>query len=197
MQVQVKSSNGITLVPVESVLISKRRIFIEGEINEHMACDFVREIMLMTEEDEEKPIDVMLNTGGGEINSGMLIYDVIQSCDTPIRLFCMGKAYRMGALILAGGKNGRYIMPHGEIMIHEPMLENTVSGFGSSLKTISNSLDETRNQFNELLSRHTGKSVGEIEQFTCCDVYFTPEKSIEFGLCDKVVSFGQIMKGEF
>ncbi len=76
MNVQVKSSSGITLVPVESRLMSNRKIFIEGEINADTACEFVKKVMLLNSEDTQKPIDVLINSPGGEINSGMLVYDV-------------------------------------------------------------------------------------------------------------------------
>lgn len=79
MNVQVKSSNGITLVPVESRLMASRKIFIEGEIDADTACDFVKKVMYLNGEDTQKPIDVLINSPGGEINSGMLMYDVIQS----------------------------------------------------------------------------------------------------------------------
>ena len=78
MNVQVKSSNGITLVPVEARLMAERKIFIEGEINAGIACEFVKEVLLLNGEDVQRPIDVLINSPGGEINSGLLMYDVIQ-----------------------------------------------------------------------------------------------------------------------
>ena len=79
MNVQVKSSNGITLVPVEARLMAERKIFIEGEINAGIACEFVKEVLLLNGEDVQRPIDVLINSPGGEINSGLLMYDVIQN----------------------------------------------------------------------------------------------------------------------
>ena len=92
MNVQVKSSNGITLVPVDSKLMANRKIFIEGEIDAEKACEFVKEVMLLNGEDSQSPIDVLINSPGGEINSGMLMYDVIQASKAPIRMFCIGRA---------------------------------------------------------------------------------------------------------
>lgn len=79
MNVQVKSSNGIILVPVESRLMANRKIFIEGEIDADTACEFAKKVMILNSEDSQKPIDVLINSPGGEINSGMLIYDIIQA----------------------------------------------------------------------------------------------------------------------
>ena len=95
MDIQVKSSNGITLVPIESRLMAERKIFIEGEINAESACEFIKKVILLNSEALDSPIDVLINSTGGEINSGMLMYDVIQSSSAPIRTFCIGKAYSM------------------------------------------------------------------------------------------------------
>lgn len=195
MNVQVKSSNGITLVPAESRLMASRKIFIEGEIDAAAACEFVRKVMLLNSEDPQKPIDVLINSPGGEINSGMLMYDVIQASKAPIRMFCIGRAYSMGAVLFACGNHGRYILPHGELMIHEPLLGNRVSGNSSSIKSISDSLLESKKKMNQILAKHTGKTEEEVEKATGFDHYFSPEESVEFGLCDEIVGFDKIMEG--
>lgn len=195
MNVQVKSSNGITLVPVDSRLMAHRKIFIEGEIDAEAACEFVKKVMLLNAEDSQKPIDVLVNSAGGEINSGMLMYDVIQGSKAPIRMFCIGKAYSMGAVLFACGNHGRYMLPHGELMLHEPLLGNHVGGSSSSIKSISDSLMETKKKMNRILAKHTGKTEEEVEEATGFDHYFSPEESIEFGLCDQIVEFDKIMEG--
>ena len=195
MNVQVKSSNGITLVPVDSKLMANRKIFIEGEIDAEKACEFVKEVMLLNGEDSQSPIDVLINSPGGEINSGMLMYDVIQASKAPIRMFCIGRAYSMGAVLFACGNHGRYMLPHGELMIHEPLLGNRVGGNSSSIKSISDSLLETKRKMNQILAKHTGKSEEEGEKATGFDHYFSPEESVEFGLCDQIVGFDKIMEG--
>ena len=195
MNVQVKSSNGITLVPVDSKLMANRKIFIEGEIDAEKACEFVKEVMLLNGEASQSPIDVLINSPGGEINSGMLMYDVIQASKAPIRMFCIGRAYSMGAVLFACGNHGRYMLPHGELMIHEPLLGNRVGGNSSSIKSISDSLLETKRKMNQILAKHTGKSEEEVEKATGFDHYFSPEESVEFGLCDQIVGFDKIMEG--
>lgn len=194
INVQVKSSNGITLVPVDSRLMADRIVFIEGEIDADSACAFVKKIMYLNREDSNKPIDVLINSPGGEINSGMLMYDVIQSSKAPIRMFCIGRAYSMGAVLFASGNHGRYMLPHGELMIHEPLLGNRVGGNSSSIKSISDSLLETKRKMNQILARHTGKTEEEVEQATSFDHYLTPEEGIQFGLCDEIVDFGKIIE---
>jgi len=195
MNVQVKSSSGITLVPVDSRLMAHRKIFIEGEIDAEAACAFVKKVMLLNAEDSRNPIDVFINSAGGEINSGMLMYDVIQGSKAPVRMFCIGRAYSMGAVLFACGNHGRYMMPHAELMLHEPLLGNRVGGNSSSIKSISDSLMETKKKMNRILAKHTGKTEEEVEEATGFDHYFGPEESIEFGLCDQIVGFDKIMEG--
>ena len=195
MDIQVKSSNGITLAPIESRLMAERKIFIEGEINAESACEFIKKVILLNSEALDSPIDVLINSTGGEINSGMLMYDVIQSSSAPIRTFCIGKAYSMAAILLACGNHGRYILPHGELMIHEPLIISNISGSSSSIKSISDSLLETKETMNQILSKHTGRAKEEIEKATEFDHYFNPKEGIEFGLCDEIVEFNKIMGG--
>lgn len=194
MEVLVKSSNGITRVQADSSLLSKRKVFIEGEITPESACEFIKKIMVLNEENSEKPIDVLINSPGGEINSGMLIYDVLQSSKSPIRMFCIGRAYSMGAVLFASGNHGRYMLPHSELMLHEPLLGNRVAGNSSSIKSISDSLLETKKKMNQILSKHTGRSEEEVEKATSFDHYYSPEESKEFGLCDDIVDFNTIME---
>ncbi len=196
MDVQVKSSNGITLVPMETRLMSDRNIFIEGEINSDSACEFVKKVMYLNGENPEKPINVLINSNGGEINSGMLMYDVIQASRAPIRMFCIGHAYSMGAVLFACGNHGRYMLPHGELMLHEPLLGNRVGGNSSSIKSISDSLLESKRKMNQILAKHTGKSEEEVEEATSYDHYLTPEESVEFGLCDEIVGFDRILASD-
>lgn len=195
MNVLIKSSNGISQVSADSKLLSQRKVFIEGEITPEAACEFIKKIMVLNGEDSGKPIDVLINSPGGEINSGMVMYDVIQASKAPIRMFCIGRAYSMGAVLFACGNHGRYMLPHSELMLHEPLLGNRVGGNSSSIKSISESLLETKRKMNRILSKHTGKSEEEVEKATSYDHYYSPEESKDFGLCDQIVDFSMIMEG--
>ena len=152
-------------------------------------------LSFLCKEDDEKPIDVLINSPGGEILSGLLIYDCIQSCKTPIRMFCMGIAYSMGALLFASGNHGRFLFPHSELMLHEPLLGNRVGGNASSIRSISDSLMESRNKMNQILAKHTGKTEKQIEKATSYDHFFDVEEATKFGLCDGTIGFDEIMEG--
>ena len=195
MQSILKSSHGFDLVPIESKLLSNRTIFIEGEINAEKACEFLREIMLLVSEDAEKSINLLVNSRGGEINAGFLIYDTIQSCKTPIKIFCVGQAYSMAAIIVACGTHGRYILPHSELMLHEPLIESQISGSNSSIQSIAKSLMKIKSKINGILSKHTGKNENEIEEATLYNHFFNAEECVAFGLVDKIVGLDKIMEG--
>lgn len=192
MQIQVKSAAGITLVPADTRLLAERKIFLEGDIGPEAACAFVKQVLLLTWEDRDAPIDLLINSCGGEINSGLLIYDAIQSSVPPIRTFCLGRAYSMGAVLFASGRNGRYMLPHGELMLHEPLLGSRIGGSSSSIRSISDSLLATKQQMNEILSLHTGRTPEEIEDASAFDHYFDAEESLQFGLCDQIVGFDML-----
>lgn len=194
MNIIEKSSNGISQISADAKLMSNRKVFIEGEINAETACEFVKKIMILNLQDPHRPIDLFINTPGGCINSGMLYYDVIQASKAPIRTFCIGRAYSMGAVLLACGNHGRYILPHGEVMIHEPLLGNRVGGNSSSIKSISESLLETKRKMNEILAKHTGQTEETVETATGYDHYFDSKESLEFGLVDEIVDFGKLLE---
>ena len=195
MTFEIRNSAGIMLVPAETHLLSSRKIFLEGEIADEMACDFVRNIIFLYRQNKDEPIDVLINSHGGSINAEMLIYDVMQSISDKIRTWCIGKAYSMGAVLFASANKGnRFILPNAEVMIHEPLLGGKIGGNTSSIKAISESLLQIRTKMNQLLSRHTGRSVEEIEEATSYDHYFDSQEAIHFGLCDKVASFQMLIE---
>ena len=145
MNTIVKSSHGISLAPIESRLLSDRKIFIEGEITTTSACEFVKTIMLLVKEDTDKPIDIYINSPGGEVNAGLLIYDTLKGVTTEINLHCIGMAASMAAIILAGGRTGhRFIFPHSRTMIHEPLIAGGVGGSATSIQRTAESILETK-----------------------------------------------------
>lgn len=187
MNTIIKSSNGISLAPIESRLLSDRKIFIEGEITAASACEFVRSIMLLVKEDADKPIDIYINSPGGEVNAGLMIYDTLKGVKTEINLHCIGMAASMAAIILAGGKKGhRFILRHSRTMIHEPLIAGGVGGSATSIKRTAESIMETKKISVELLASDTGKTRKEVEAAISFDNYMNAEESIAFGLCDTI-----------
>ena len=194
MYIQTKSSRGIDLVPIESRFLADRRLFLEGELSEETADCFLKEVLFLNLEDREAPIDVLLNSPGGDVRAGLQIYDCILGSPAPIRICCVGQACSMAALLLACGRHGRYLLPHAEVMIHEPRLRGNVGGSASSLRSISENLEETKRRMEKLFALHTGRTEEEIAAATAFDHYMSPEEAVSFGLCDGIIGFERLVK---
>lgn len=186
--IERESVNGIQEVSLYTNAFTNRKVFLFGPIDEKTVYTFTAQ-MLYLMEDEQSPIDIFINSPGGEVNSGLAIYDLIQSCKAPVNMYCIGMAASMGALIFAGGKKGhRFMLPHSKVMIHELLIPNGVGGSASSIKSTADSILQTRELLNGILAKHTGKSLEEINKATDHDNFMTADEAIEFGLCDKVTA---------
>ena len=184
----VKSSSGTTLVPVESRLLAARKLFLEGEITSSSACAFIRELMFLLHEDRKMAIDIYINSPGGEIDAGMMIYDALKGAsDAEINLHCIGMAASMAAILLASGKRGhRFILPHSRIMIHEPLIAGGIGGSASSIQKTAESIMEMKQLSVRLLAADTGRDAGEVERAIAYDHYMNAEEAIAFGICDSI-----------
>lgn len=193
-----RTHGGTVLVSLETKFLEKRTIFIEGEIDAEVANSFKRRMWYLLSVDNLKAINIILNSPGGEIQAGLLLYDIIQDCVVPINIICTGIAYSMAAVILAGGQKGRrFILKNSEVMIHEPLLTGSgASGNCSSIKATSDRLLKKKKEIDNILSKHTGRSLKEIAKKSKADCYFSAEEAIAFGLCDKIISFNEIVEGE-
>jgi ATP-dependent Clp protease protease subunit len=162
-------------------------LFLTGEVTSEMANDFVSQMLYLAASDE--PINIYINSPGGSVNAGLVIYDTIQALSEKleINMYCIGMAASMGAIILAGGQKGRrFILPHSKVMIHEPLISGGIGGSATSIKKTSDSILETKAITNGILAKHTGKSIKEINKATSFDNYMNAKEAIEFGICDEI-----------
>ena len=186
--VPYKTSGGLSLIPIESWLISEGKLFIHGEITENTASEFVQKLMYLRKEKPDERIKVYVNSIGGNLNAGKLIYDAIKSQKSKIDIICTGMAASMAAIILAGGQKGRrYILPRSEVMIHEPFVEGGVGGSSDSIRRTAETLLRNKREAIELLAADTGKSAAEVEKAISYDHYMTAKEAIAFGICDKII----------
>ncbi len=185
--IEVESAHGTREVSLTTRHLMNRTVFLNGSIDSDMANDFLSELLYLEESDE--PVTIYIDSPGGEVNAGLMIYDAIQGCNLTINIVCTGMAASMAAIIFAGGQKGRrYILPHSMVMIHEPLISNGVGGSATSIKNISDSILETRSILNGILSKHTGKSAKEIDKATSYDNTMNAEEAIKFGLCDHITN---------
>lgn len=193
MNVLHKTSSGVTQVSMDAKHLSKRIITIKGEITEEAAIDFAGKLLELNMESEDEWITILINSSGGEVNSGLMIYDAIVGSKAPVRAVVMGKAYSMGAVVFACAKE-RLMLPNSELMLHQPLLAGRLAGNNaSSIQSISDSLLETKEKLNRLLASHTGRTLEELDKATGYDHYFSPSEAIEFGLCEKQIDFADVI----
>lgn len=187
--IEVEGAHGTREISLRTRHLMDRKIFLTGSIDEDMADSFLSQILYLEgqENPEGKPVTIYINSPGGEVNAGLMIYDAIQNSPLYINMVCTGMAASMAAIIFAGGQRGRrYILEHSKVMIHEPLIPNGVGGSATSIKNISDSILDTRATLNRMLAEHTGKSVKEIDRATAFDNYMNAEEAIRFGICDEV-----------
>ncbi|MBO5341285.1 MAG: ATP-dependent Clp protease proteolytic subunit [Clostridia bacterium] len=185
--IEVESYNGVREISLMTKHFGNRKLFLNGEVTDEMANSFVSELLYLSQSNE--PIDIYINSPGGSVNAGLVIYDVIQACEgkLPINMYCTGMAASMGAVLLAGGQKGRrYILPHSKVMIHEPLISRGMGGSATTIKKTAESILETKAITNGILAKHTGKTVEEIDEATAFDNYMNAEEAIAFGLCDEI-----------
>ena len=189
MQIMLKSCSRVQTVSLESRLLADRKVYIQGEIDDEMACSFEQQIQYLLSEDSEKPIDIYISTPGGNVAAGLHMYDVLKSIRVNTTMWCRGTTASMGAIILAGGQKGRrLILPHAKVMVHEPLIPGGVGGSATSIQRTAESIMETKKITDELLAAETGKSKAAIEQAIAFDNYMNAQEAVNFGIADKVVS---------
>ncbi len=184
--IEVESAQGIREVSLSTRHLMNGDLFLTGEITEEVANTLLSQILYL-EKNFDQPVTLYINSPGGNVNAGLLIYDVLKESTLTIHMVCTGMAASMAAILLASGKKGRrYILPHSKVMIHEPLISGGIGGSASSIKNISDSILETRELTNQILADHTGKSIEEINEATKYDHYMNAEEAVEFGICDHI-----------
>ena len=185
--IEAESAHGTWEVSLTTRHLINRNIFLNGTIDSEMANDFLSELLYLEENDE--PVTLYINSPGGEVDAGLMIYDAIQGSGLKINMVCTGLAASMAAIIFAGGQTGRrYILPHSKVMIHEPLISGGIGGSATSIKNISDSILGTRRTLNGILAKHTGKTEKEINKATSYDNTMNAEEAVRFGLCDKITT---------
>ena len=186
-----RTHSGTTLTPLETTCFDKGILFVDGSITEETATNFIQNGIVLAS--KEIPLTVIINSNGGDLQAGLNIYDFITSLKDVTTVAV--KAYSMGAVLFAAGTK-RIITPHGQVMIHEPLLSSGVSGSCSSVEAMSDVLKAKKVQIAQLLSKHTGKSIKELNKAMSKDTYFSAEEALKFGLCDSIQSWNKILAKE-
>ena len=181
-----ETSQGFSSYRIVDDMLSHREIQCMGEINSETVYSLIMQLQYLQREDPNAEITMYINSPGGEVTSGLALYDVMQAVSAPIRTVCVGLAASMASVLFSGGQK-REMLPHAAIMIHDPLIPGGVGGSALKLQAISEDLMRTRTLIAEILAKHTGHSVEEIYEKTARDTYFYGEEAVEYGLADNII----------
>ncbi len=185
---------------IYSRLLKERIIFLQGQVRDDMANVIVAQMLYLQFEDPKADIHLYINSPGGSVTAGMAIYDTMQFLSCPVATYCIGLAASMGAALLtAGAKGKRFALPNAEIMIHQ-----VLGGLGGTAIDVAigiKQMKKTKQRMNDLMKKHTGKTLEEIERDTDRDNWLSAAEARDYGLIDGVLeripeSFGRISKRE-
>src|ERR1700716_2959654 len=171
---------------IYSRLLKERIVFIGTPIDDQVANLVVAQLLFLQSEDPEKEIALYINSPGGQVTAGLAIYDTMQYIRPPVSTICIGMAYSMAAVLLAGGAHGhRYALPHANIVIHQPW--GGMQGQASDIQIHAKEILPTREQLNQILANHTGQKIEKVSVDTERDYFLTAEGAKEYGLIDDII----------
>ena len=172
---------------IYSRLLRERIIFIGMPIDDHIASLTIAQLIFLEAEDSQKDINLYINTPGGSVTAGMAIYDTMRYIKPDIATICVGMAASMGAILLAGGAEGkRSALPHSKIMIHQPWIGG-LQGQTTDIEIHAKEMLKTRDTLYKILAKHTGKSIEQITKDCDRDYFLTSEEAKEYKLIDNVL----------
>lgn len=183
-----ESSRGYELVPVESELLTKREVFMCGEVSAESCNDIIKQLLVLEREDNTKEIKLYINSPGGEVTSGLALYDTIRLLKSPIKTICVGSAASMGAVLFLAADD-RKMLRHSKIMIHDPSYGRMdVGGMKPhEIESEINDLKKCREVLAKIIAERTGKPLRTVLKVTAKDSFFDAKEAIEFGLATGIV----------
>lgn len=181
-----RSSRGERNYDVFSRLLMDRIIFLGTPINDDVANIIIAQLLFLEADNAGRDIHIYINSPGGSVSAGLAIYDTMQFLKSPVNTICMGLAASMGAFLLAAGEPGkRSALPHSRIMIHQP--SGGAQGTASDIEIQAREILYLRGKMNELMAKHTGRPVEQVERDVDRDRFMSAEEAKEYGIIDTIV----------
>lgn len=171
---------------IYSRMLKERVVFLVGQVEDFMANVVVAQLLYLESENPDKDISLYINSPGGSVTAGMSIYDTMQFIKPDVTTLCVGQAASMGAVLLAGGAQGkRFALPHSRVMIHQPL--GGFQGQATDIEIHAQEILSIRERLNHVLAKHTGKDLDIIQKDTDRDNFMTAADAVDYGLIDRVV----------
>ncbi len=184
-----KTDTGERAFDIYSRLLKERIIFVQGQVEDHMASLIVAQLLFLESEDAKKDITLYVNSPGGSVSAGMAIIDTMNFIKPDVSTVCMGMAASMGAMILMSGERGkRFILPHSEVMIHQPL--GGTQGQASDIAIHANHIIETKEILYKIIEQCTGQEAKKVIEDCDRDNYIRAEEAVaygKYGLVDQVI----------
>ncbi|SFA89199.1 ATP-dependent Clp protease, protease subunit [Lentibacillus halodurans] len=181
-----QTNRGERAYDIYSRLLKDRIIMLGSGIDDNISNSIVAQLLFLEAEDPDKDISLYINSPGGSITAGMAIYDTMQFIKPDVSTICTGMAASMGAFLLAAGEKGkRYALPNSEVMIHQPL--GGTQGQATDIEIHARRIIEMREKINKILAERTGQPLEVIDRDTDRDNFMSAEKSVEYGLIDKIL----------
>ena len=184
-----KTKNGERAYDIYSRLLEDRIIFVGEQVHSAMVNTIVAQMLYLEKKDPEKDIIMYINTPGGEVYSGLAIYDTMQILKCDVQTICTGLAASMGSLLLAGGTKGkRFALPHSRIMIHQPLISGGgISGQATDIQIEAEEMLKVKKMLTEIIAKHSGKDYDEALADMERNKRMSPQEALEYGLIDKII----------
>ena len=182
-----QSGLGERAYDIYSRLLKERVVFLVGPVNEISANLIVAQLLFLESENPDKDISFYINSPGGSVSAGLAIYDTMQFIKPDVSTLCIGQAASMGALLLcAGSKGKRFCLPNSRVMIHQPM--GGFQGQASDIEIHAKEILYLRGKLNEIMAKHTGKTVEQIARDTDRDNFLSGDEAMQYGLVDRILT---------
>lgn len=182
-----REGNGERAMDLYSRLLKERIIFMQGPVEASMANIIKSSLLFLEAEDPDADITMYIDSPGGEVSTGMGIFDTMQYVSCDIRTICCGMAASMGSVMLMGGTKGkRMALPHAEIMVHQP--SGGAQGKVSDIEISYKHIEKTKKMMHALYAKHCGNTAEFWEETMDRDTWLDPEQAVEIGLIDKVIT---------
>ena len=180
------SGRGERAYDIYSLLLKERIIFLGTPINDQVANVIVAQLLFLDREDRDKEIQFYINSPGGQISSGLAIYDTIQLITAPVTTIAVGMAASMATILLIGGSKGRrYALPSATIHLHQP--SGGVQGQAADIEIEAREILRLRDLINGIVRKHTGLNDDEVQRYMDRDFYMTASQAQELGIIDRVL----------
>lgn len=185
---QPKSDLEMFSKKLEKYFFEKRSVYLWGVVDDKSAKDIVSKLLLLDADKPGEEIKFYINSPGGVVTSGMVMYDTMQMIKSPVSTICMGLAASMGSILLSGGEKGkRFIFPHGEVMIHQPSLGGYIQGVSADLEIQAEQTKRVKDIGATILAKNCGKTKEQIMKDFDRDYWMDAKQAIEYGIADKLV----------